>query len=258
VCQQRSPLESDLPWLYSRLVNQHELVGLRELEANLNQGESSMQGESDSSQTPGEANARSDLDACVAEVNCLKRLAVPTGIKSILIGHIQRGESGNYSLAMGLADANTAQSIAQCALKQANDQSHMIAAVQASITELFHSAEPFDNPPRFVPLAHQASLRESPVVPVSVEQEVASRPNATVTHGRRSYVAYGAATLALLSFSTAIYTGTVATGDPEGRTRQAAQADAERRVGYAHATNGLLIAGAALGTLAACGFIWHW
>jgi len=64
--------------------------------------------------------------------------------------------------------------------------------------------------------------------------------------------------LAAISFSAAAVTGTIAMQEPSGSTRAMAQADLDRRQGYATFANGMLAAGTVLAVAAGAAFTWWW
>ena len=224
-------------------LDRHELVGMRELEANLSEND---------------ARALGGLEACVADPACLRKLGERAGVKLMLVGRAGRSESGERLLEMRLADVQTAQTVAQSTRAQASSEPQMIAAVRQCIAELFKPAPRNDEAPALGPKARPVTLDKAPPKTASTQQLAAPQRSVPVAHHRQNYVAYGAATLAILTFSAAAVTGIVASGTPQGHSRLEAQSDAERRNDYAHVTNGLLVAGAALATVSTCAFIWHW
>jgi hypothetical protein len=224
-------------------LNQHELVGMRELETNLNQGEFGVSG---------------NIESCISDAVCLKKLGNTAGVRLILIGRVAQNAAGETQLEMSLADVDTAQPVARSSRVRAGNDVQMIAAVQHCIAELFNSAPHGPTPvraarPGAVPPGPEGStvtLRNPPLAP--------PLGNSNLVHAHENYLAYGTAALAVLSFSAAALTGAVASGAPQGHTRLEAQSDAERRQDYAHITNGLLVTGAVFGAVSACAFVWHW
>lgn len=81
------------------------------------------------------------------------------------------------------------------------------------------------------------------------------RDELTPRHTWAPYLAYGSAALAVLACGTAALFGTLARGEPTGRTRREAEQDLEMKQTYATITDVLFITGGALAATSVFSFI---
>jgi hypothetical protein len=237
------PLSNNLTEVaISRLAEKpgYELLGLRELEGRLNEL----------------STVKSDgLRACLALPACISEVGTMAGVESALIGDVRR-EDDHYRLELALFDGTSGTPAARLSRQTPIDLDQLISAVQAGVFELVPDAEVERTPQPPVaraqdpsPSRHRA-LRETHEAP---EREKESRAKSFVP-----YIAYGTAALAVVAFSTAAVTGTLATAHPVGDGRSEIQNDLERRKAYASVANSLFVAGGLLAGASAVTFVLSW
>jgi hypothetical protein len=225
-----------------------ELVGARELRARL-----------------AEIVKTGDFGACLTQPECLSRVGAAAGVERAVIGSVKR-EAGMFALTMILADTRSAAKQAEVAEQVPPKIDLLIAAVQKSVGDLFDQRAQAEKPPAEPAVVPAPPTEPAPIVPAQ-SNVVTPPPNflhstdATPTERSAShvpYVAYGAAGLAVASFTAAILAGSVGTGTPTGNTRADVQRDLERRKDYAMAANGLYVVGGALTAASLAAFVWRW
>jgi hypothetical protein len=208
------------------------------------------------------------LRACVAEPPCLRQVGDVAGANAAVVGFVKR-TSEKYSIDLALFDLRTAVRRAQVSESSAPEVEALIASVRNGVARLFDE----ENRAQKATGGAKPTVLEPSAVPVSPKP--AAPPNAAPGHESgstkaripkerssdqsaqtRRVIAYTAAGLAVVAFTTAAVTGTIASGSPEGATRAEAQADLERRKDFGTATNALLIGGGALTVVATATFLW--
>jgi len=197
-----------------------------------------------------------DLATCAEDLGCLVEIGRAGGMARVLVGTVHGAPAGSR-LRLALVDATTGTETKELVQEIASEPLALIAAVQSGVRRLLGAAQPTT-----------PSLPVAPVAPAAAPPASALEAHASATapggssgagRGRaRSAVAYGAGGLALASFATAIVTGVIAIGDPDGVTRVQAQQDLDRRREYARVSNGCWIAGGVLSIISAAAFVWRW
>jgi hypothetical protein len=217
----------------------YELLGLRELEVRLNELQT----------------VKSDgLRACFALPACLSEVGAMAGVDSAVIGDVRR-EEDHYRLDLALVDTRTGTPAARRSSGSPLDLDQLIAAVQAGVFEIVPSANV--DPASPAPLARVED--PSPTwrtVPRDTGR--ASERNKKSGGSIVPYIAYSTAGLAVIAFSAAAVTGTLATARPTGAGRAEVQSDLERRKDYASLANGLFVTGGVLAGASAVTFIVSW
>lgn len=218
----------------------HQLVGLEELREQLESIE---------------VIKNFGIAACMKQKTCLTELGRVADVHRALLGNVVKDASG-FGLDVVLFDTDTGEALAQATHQSELDSQRLIDAldrgIKAVLTIPSRPAQQSTPVRATIQLVPQAPRPPQTAHPPAVHVvEPAPVPKSI-------YVAYGTAALGAASFAAAYFTGQVATGDPTGATRADAQSDYERRQNYARATNGLLIAGAALSAVSATAFVWRW
>lgn len=216
----------------------YELLGLRELESRMNEL----------------AIVKSDgLRACLAAPACLAEVGAMAGVERTVVGDVRR-EAEHYRLDLALVDARIGASEARRSSESPLDLDQLIAAVQVGVLEIVPNAQR-DSPLVIAPVANPPS---KPPTEPRVFDEARQREAKAGSGSIVPYIAYGTAALAVVAFSGAVVTGTLAKACPEGDTRAEVQEDVERRKDYAALSNGLLVTGVVLAGTAAVTFTVSW
>jgi hypothetical protein len=215
----------------------YELLGLRELESRLNELPTVKSG---------------GFRACLAAPACLAEVGTMAGVERAVVGDVRR-EAEHYRLDLALVDTRNGASEARRSPESTLDLDRLIAAVQTGVLEIVPNAE--NEAPAPFPIATVAK-------PVSSQQprvwETPQREPKPESASILPYIAYGTAALAVVAFSGAVVTGTLAKAEPEGATRAEVQADVERRKDYAAFSNALWVTGGVLAGTAAVTFAVSW
>lgn len=233
-----APLSNNLTEVaISRLAEKpgYELIGLRELEDRLNEL----------------STVKNDgLRACLALAPCLSEVGAMAGVESAVVGDVRR-EDDHYRLVLALVDSKTGTPEARLSREVPLDLDQLISAVQTGVYELVPNSPPpapvvsVETPP--------PTRRETRVV-----EDVPEREKEEGEGSILPYIAYGSAALAVVAFSAAAVTGTLARQHPTSTGRAEVQADVERQKDYAALTNGLLVTGGVLAGVSAVTFIVSW
>jgi len=235
VAKQAPELEDDLTEIViAKLAERRdrELVGMRELRGRL-----------------GDILPAEGLGACVDVPACLARLGAVAEAAEAVIAKVSPRSDG-YLLDLALIDTRNGRSEARASTAVAPGFAQLVTALRASIDEVFASKR---EEPRPLPAAVPA-LPLADATPASIAKETgASRSRRWLPYA--GGVSLG---LAAVSFSAAAVTGTIATQEPTGSTRVAAQADLQRRGDYAIAANALLAVGTLFVAAAAAAFVGWW
>jgi hypothetical protein len=218
----------------------YELLGLHELEDRLN--------ELPTVKTQG-------LRACLALAACLSELSAMAHAERAVIGDVHR-EGDHYRLDFALVDAKTGTAPARLSRESPLELGPLISAVQIGVSELVPDAaiEP-RQPPPVAGVENPSQVRNG--APRAVEQ-TSTRDEKREKSSVLPYVAYGSAALAVIAFSAAAVTGTLATAPPTGESRAEVQEDVDRKQDYATVANGLLIAGGVFTGVAVVTFVVSW
>jgi hypothetical protein len=216
-----------------------ELVGMGELGASLNE-------------IPTVRS--SGLVACLEEPACLAEVGARAGAGRAMIGNVRR-EGPNFELELILVRTKTSLAEGKKHAEVPADLSRLIEAVQAAAIELIHPTDTSapEAPPTLTPGAPPpegatSSTSTSPLHP-SDDRKASKTPWQT-------YVGFGAAGLAVVAFSAAVITGSIATAPSSASTRQQAQDDIERKEKYATAANVSFVAGGVFSAVAVVSFVW--
>jgi hypothetical protein len=214
----------------------YELVGRRELDVKL--GEIPLVREE-------------GLSACLAKAPCLAGVGARAGARRAVIGNVERREDV-YVVRLSLVDTTSGHVSKSAHAEAPAELSRLIATLQSSAVDLM--VEPSARPPApesgeapaVVPAApalapvHEAAGRSQPPrpspPPAQGDRVSSGTPPAT-------YAGFGAAGLAIVAFSTAAITGSIANGPPSGDTRKERQDDIARRQQFATVANVALAAG---------------
>jgi len=208
-----------------------ELVGMRELRGRL-----------------GDILPEQGLAACIEVPACLARLGATAGAAEAVIAKVSPQGDG-YLLDLALTDTRSGRTEAHVSTYVAPGVTQLAAALRVSTGELFAPRHQRAPPPVAVVPADALA-----VAPLSVATETGPRRS-------RRWLPYAGGVslgLAAVSFSAAAVTGTIATQEPTGSTRVAAQADLQRRGDYAIAANALLAVGTLFVAAAAAAFVGWW
>lgn len=202
-----------------------------------------------------EAVRTKGLDQCVIEPQCLQQVGALADLDRAVIGTLRR-RAGAFEVHLELIDVPNQVRVAHFERAHVAGERELIAAVRDGVDELFQRpTPPLDTK---ASRATRAPLPNAPSRAGAVSaKEVAGPPLKPERPRYVPYVSYGAAALGLLAFSAAAVTGSIAVAQPRGSSRSDAQADLRRREGYAHATNGLLIAGGVTSAVSAVSFVWY-
>lgn len=234
-----APLSDNLTEVaISRLAEKrgYELLGLRELEARLNE----------LSKVKSEG-----LRVCLAAPACISEVGATTGVERLVIGDV-RHEGAYFRLDLALVDGKTGALEARLS-RDAPDLDQLISAVQSGVLELV--------PDNVDAVAAPVARVESPLpAGPAASPRAADTPEREKKQARSfmPYIAYGTAALAVVAFSAAAVTGTIGTARPTGEGRAEVQADLERREDYASLANGLFVTGGVLAGASAVAFIVPW
>lgn len=193
------------------------------------------------------------LRACVAEPACRAALASTAQVDRAIVGEVGQRD-GSFVVDLTLVDLRTGAAEARSSEAVPADQTRLISAVRAGIDRLF---APKAAPPEPAPLV----LAAAPIPPAPAAPRVSLRHDEDPPADRREsllpYLGLGAAGGAVVSFSAAAVTGSLATQSLAGASRAQMQMDLQRREGYATATNVLLGAGTVCATAAAV-LLYRW
>jgi hypothetical protein len=216
-----------------------ELVGMGELDASLR--------EIPTVQKDG-------LAACLREPACLADVGARASAGRAVIGSVRR-EGPNFEVELVLVHTKTALAEGKAHAEVPADLPQLIEAVQAGAMELIHpsdtgtgAAAPVAGNPGALP-PQDATVPAKALEPVPDERT--SKKTAWTT-----YAGFGAAGLAIVAFSAAVITGSIASEPPSGSTRQQAQEDLERKQNYATAANVSLAVGGVFSAVAIVSFAW--
>jgi hypothetical protein len=220
-----------------------ELVGLRELRGRL----------------AGILNGDS-LDACLARPTCLAGVGTAAGAGRAVVGSLRRGEHA-FAVRLAMLDFRTGAARAEVIRTLPAEMSPLIFGMRQAVDDLVRadlvaaSEQRIDRPAPYIariPLPNSEARRSS----ADLIREGDPRP--VMRSPAFTAVTYGLAAVAIVTFSAAAVTGTLATASPVGRDRAAIQNDVERRKDYATLANGLYAAGAVLVAATAGMVIWRW
>jgi TolB-like protein len=200
----------------------------------------------------------SGLAECLIQTECLRWVGITAGVERAVLGNVRRADD-RWELTLELTNFHNARADARIVRSDLGGEQQLILAVQQGVTELF-TAQAIQNPslPAAVRTNTIPRYAEPKAQSVVLPHATGSHPNDRTTPGFVPHVAYGGGALGVLAFSLAAATGIVATGAPSGVTRSAAQADLERRKGYARITNALLVSGGVISAVSAVTFVWYW
>jgi hypothetical protein len=237
--------------------SKRELVGLREIRKRLHESE---------------RFARGGLAACVEDRPCLAWVGDVAGANSAVVGLVRRSDE-KFSIELALVDLKTGVRQVEVSETSALEIAQLITTLQSGIVSLF-GADSKSTKPSSVELPPQASKAETRSLPILPALTPAPRAaprrepgganlraptdrSSQASQPTKTVIAYAIAAAAVVAFSTAGVTGSIAaSGTPHGATRAEAQADLERRQDFASATNGFLIGGAALTVFAGATYLW--
>ena len=235
VAEQEPALADDLTEVVIADLAEHgdrELVGMRELRSRL-----------------GDVLPAAGLGACVEDSGCLVRLG---GAASEAVIAKVTARDGGYHLELALTDTTTAKVEAQVSTDVPDGFGELVAALRAAVGELYPVRVEAPRLPA-VPAAPAPAIAAGPTLSLVAQEATPPRTRRWVPYA--GAVATG---LAAISFSAAAVTGTIAMQEPSGSTRAMAQADLDRRQGYATFANGMLAAGTVLAVAAGAAFTWWW
>jgi hypothetical protein len=220
----------------------HELVGARELRVRL----------VDVPDAPA-------LEACIVQPACLAGLGSAVGARRAVIGAVRKNGT-DVALELSLVETDSSAIVAKWSRIVRQDAASMVAAVATGAGELFAAkvAAPVGAP---APATLAPDATPPPATPALLHLD--AQPTKGDDGDRRSAARFGylgatALALAVVAFSAAAVTGSVAEAPLLGDTRADMQGDLSRREDYATAANGLLVAGGALSAAAAGLFAWWW
>jgi len=216
-----------------------ELVGMRELDVSL-------------SEIPTVRNE--GLSACLKEPACLAEVGSRASAARAVIGAVRR-EGPNFELELELVHTKSSLSEGKTRAEVPAELPRLIEAVQAAAVELIR-------PPEAAPkAAAQPSVSSPSMLEATAPNQAV--PLRTPPDDRSSqktkwttYAGFGAAGLAVVAFSAAVITGSMASAPPSGTTRKQAQDDLELKKRYATAANASFVAGGALSAVAVVSFVW--
>jgi hypothetical protein len=208
-----------------------ELVGMRELRGRL-----------------GDILPEEGLGACIDNPGCLARLGAAAGAAEAVIVKVSPQDNG-YLLDLALTDTRNAQTEAH-ATAAATEIAELVTALRVGVGKLFA--------PRSLDARPPPAVASDPALAVAMPFPVANAAASPRSRPWLPYAGAGALGLAAVSFSAAAITGTIAMEEPTGSTRAIAQADLERRGGYATIANGLLVVGVVLTAAAGAAFVEWW
>jgi hypothetical protein len=237
VAEQEPALADDLTEVVIADLAEHgdrELVGMRELRSRL-----------------GDVLPAAGLGACVDDPDCLARLGAAAAATLAVIAKVT-ARDGGYHLELALTEMTSAKIEAQMSTDVPHGFDELVAALRAGVRELF-PVRP--EAPRLapVPAAPASAAAAGPTLSL-----VAREPGPPRTRRWAPYAGAVATGLAAVAFSAAAVTGTIAMQEPSGTTRAMAQADLDRRQGYATFANGMLATGTVLAVAASAAFAWWW
>jgi len=197
------------------------------------------------------------LGPCLERADCLSQVGLASGAALAVVGDLRR-DSDEWTLRLSLVDTRTAVHDADLVRRMPFD-----ADIQRIVSTLREGLRVLLAPrpaPPAVTVTETVLPRVTTAADVSLVPANAPRVEVEARAGERPtwplYFGFGAAGLAVVSYSAVAVTGSVATGQPAGRTRAEAQADLERRKDYALAANGLFVVGTALAVAAVATLLW--
>jgi hypothetical protein len=226
---------------------ERELVGARELDGRLR-----------------EILQDRELADCLEEASCLAQVGDVAGVGAALVGSVRR-QGDQLLLDVALTNTRTGASGVRASRAVEADTALLIAAVQSSVAEAARGRQPEATPEPRAPTPPTPRTATDPppdrtarrlFEPIPPARHSASRTDTTTSP--ITYLAWGAAGLAVLSFAGAGVIGSSAQKAPQGNTRAEVQADLARRQDSARLANGLLVAGSVLLAASVAGFVWQW
>ncbi|HEX6766645.1 MAG TPA: hypothetical protein VF103_14225 [Polyangiaceae bacterium] len=214
-----------------------ELVGMGELDASLR--------EIPTVQNDG-------LAACLREPACLADVGARASAGRAVIGSVRR-EGPNFEVDLVLVHTKTALAEGKTHAEVPADLPRLIEAVQTAAIELIQPTDATPSEP--VSAAAGPPAPQNATVPAKALEPVPDERTSKKT-AWKTYAGFGAAGLAIVAFSAAVITGSIASEPPSGSTRQQAQEDLERKQNYATAANVSLAVGGVFSAVAIVSFAW--